>query len=179
MHTTLSAVLVAVLMPAGGQVPESADADAIRNYTRVRPDLAAAGQPSAEALEHLGEMGFRSVINLRTPGEAGVADEAGMVEAQGLRYVSVPVSPDTFSSDDVDAVAAVLRDPEAAPVLLHCASSNRVGAVIAVLAAREGRDLDEALEAGRDAGLRSDSMVAAAERLIAAERAATPAVTAH
>jgi uncharacterized protein (TIGR01244 family) len=101
-----------------------------------------------------------------------VEGEAAAIEAEGLRYVSVPLRPESFSTADVDAVAAVLDDPEAGPVLLHCGSSNRVGGVIAVLAFREGRSAEEALEAGRAAGLSSESMVAAARRVIDEEGAA-------
>jgi uncharacterized protein (TIGR01244 family) len=141
----------------------------IPDYSRPRPGLACAGQPSAEGIQRLSELGFRTVINLRTEAEPGVPEAAAAVQAQQLRYVSVPVRPDSFSSDDVDAVAAVLEDPDAGPVLLHCGSSNRVGGVIAVLAWRDGRTPEQALEEGRAAGLRSDSMVAAVERVIAEE----------
>ncbi len=83
-------------------------------------------------------MGFRTVVNLRTEKE-GAAEERAVVEAQGLRYVWVPVTADSFSLADVDAVQKVLDDPSSGPVLLHCASSNRVGAVWAVIQSRKGK----------------------------------------
>ena len=52
------------------------------------------------------------------PRACAAAREA--VEAQGLKFLSVPVSPDTFSLGDVKKVEAVLKDPAAAPVLLFC-----------------------------------------------------------
>jgi len=94
------------------------------------------------------------------------------VEAQGLRFVSVPVSPDTFSLDDVLKVEAVLKDQKAAPVLLYCASSNRVGAVIAVVEYRRGRSKDDALAEGRRAGMKSPAMEKAALRVMDAAPAA-------
>jgi protein tyrosine phosphatase (PTP) superfamily phosphohydrolase (DUF442 family) len=39
------------------------------------------------------------------------------------------------------------------PVLVHCGSANRVGALIALSEFSETGDLDKALEAGRAAGL--------------------------
>ena len=72
-----------------------------------------------------------------------------MVEAQGLRYVSVPVTPETLSLADVEAVEKVLADAGARPVLLHCASSNRVGAVWAVIQARKGKSLARGGGGGR------------------------------
>ena len=84
-------------------------------------------------------MGFRTVVNLR-PETEGPADERAVVEAQGLRYVSIPVTADTFSLADVEALEKVLADPAAAPVLLHCGSSNRVGAAWAVDPGPEGEE---------------------------------------
>ncbi len=73
-------------------------------------------------------MGFRTIVNIRTEQE-GAPDEGVVVKAQGLAFVWVPVTSGTFSLEDVEAVEKVLDDPEAAPVLLHCASGNRVAAV--------------------------------------------------
>jgi uncharacterized protein (TIGR01244 family) len=78
----------------------------------------------------------------------------------------VPVTSGTFSLEDVEAVERVLDDLQAAPVLLHCASSNRVAAVWAVIQAREGRSLEEAETASREAGLHSPSMWDAVLRVL-------------
>ena len=114
--------------PLAAGIPESIDA---ASYKRLSPSLAVSGKPSKEALASLKASGFRTVIDLRQPGEGVARRET--VEAQGLTFVSVPVSPDTFSAGDVKKVGAVLKDQTAAPVLLFCASSNRVGAVMAVI----------------------------------------------
>jgi uncharacterized protein (TIGR01244 family) len=148
---------------AGG--PETVEPAAIPAYRLIRPDLATAGQPSPDALARLGEMGFKTVINLRTEGEGAVAERA-VVEAQGLRYAWIPVTLDTFSLGDVQAIEKVLDDPAAGPVLIHCASSNRVGAAWAVIQARKGKTPDEALAAGRTAGLHSPQMEAAVRRVL-------------
>lgn len=156
----LALVLAGTAAAAG--IPETLDAT---SYKRLSPSLAVSGRPSPEALAKLKESGFRTAIDLRQPSE-GVAIAKEAVEAQGLRFVSVPVSPDTFSLDDVLKVEAVLKDQSAAPVLLYCASSNRVGGVVAVLESRRGRTKDEAIAEGKKAGLKSSSMVKAAERVI-------------
>ncbi len=165
-RSTVLAV-VACLVPAlaAAGVPESVEAGRIPAYRLVRPDLATAGQPSPEALAQLEAMGFRTVVSLRTAPE-GPADERPLVESQGLRYVQVPITPETFSLADVEAVQKVLDDPAAGPILLHCASSNRVGAVWAVIQARQGEPFEEAEAAGRAAGLHSASMVAAVRRVL-------------
>ncbi len=94
--------------------PESVDPAAIPAYRLLHPGLAAAGQPTPAALAGLREMGFRTVVNLRAEKE-GPADERAVVEAQGLRYVSIPVTTDTFSLADVEALEKVLNDPTGRP----------------------------------------------------------------
>ena len=74
----------------------------------------------------------------------------------------------SFSLADVEAVEKVLDDPAAGPVLLHCASSNRVGATWAAVLARRGQSLDDALAKGHEAGLRAGPMEDAVKRVLAA-----------
>ena len=148
------------------EIPESVDPGQIPNYHVAAPGVATAGKPSPEALSRLKAQGFKTVIDLRTEGE-GTAAEKQAVEAQGLRYVWVPISAATFSAADVDAVAKVLTDAEAKPVLLHCASANRVGAVWGVLQVRQGKTVEEAESAARQIGLTGPTMMDAMHRVIA------------
>lgn len=161
----LAAALAACAAQASAQIPESMDAAAIPNYTRVRPAVATAGQPSPETLARLKELGFRTVINLRTEAEGAKAEEA-LVAGQGLRYVSIPVTPDTFSVDDARKVAAILEEVDAAPVLLHCHSANRVGGVWAVAEAIRGKPRAEAEAEGKTVGLRGEAMRDAVRRVL-------------
>lgn len=152
-------------VPAFAGPPEAVAPAEIPAYRLIRPDLATGGQPAPETLGRLAEMGFRTVINLRTEKE-GAVEERAPVEAQGLRYVWVPFTADSFSPQDVAAVEQVLDDPAVGPVLLHCASSNRVGGVWAAIQARRGKSLEEALAAGREAGLHTPGMEAAVRRVL-------------
>src|SRR5262249_41895792 len=138
----------------------------------LRKDLAVGGKPSADALLKLKADGFKTVVDLRMESE-GVAEEKAIVEQQGLRYVSVPFTAATFKLDDALAVKRLLGDASAGPVLLPCASSNRVGAVMAGIAAQSGKPLDEALDEGRAAGLTSPVLVEAVKR-VAGEPAPGP-----
>lgn len=163
----MALVCAATLVGAGiatAQVPETAEG--IPNYKVVGPGLATAGQPSPEALQKLKEQGFKTVINLRTEAEGGgTGPEKAAVEAQGLRYVGVPISSASFSIEDVQAVAKVLDDVKTAPVLLHCASANRVGAVWAVMQVQKGRSLEQAEAEGREIGLSGAAMIEAMKRV--------------
>jgi uncharacterized protein (TIGR01244 family) len=158
------AALAAVARAA--EIPGTFDA---LNYQKLSPALAVAGKPSNEAFAKLKEAGFRTAIDLRQPAE-GVALAREAIEAQGLTFVSVPVSPETFSLGDAKKVAAVLDDPKAGPVLLYCSSSNRVGGVLATLDALKGKPLEEALAAGRKAGLKSPAMEKAVVRVVETRR---------
>jgi len=161
--TLLAAALGAA--PSLAQMPAVVDPAEIPNFQVIRPGLAFGGQPSLEAVGRLGEMGFRTVVNMRTEQE-GALEEGKAVEAQGLEFVWVPVTSGTFSLEDVEAVEKVLDDPAAAPVLLHCASGNRVAAVWAVIRARQGRTRDEVEADSRAAGLHSPSMWEAVLRVL-------------
>jgi uncharacterized protein (TIGR01244 family) len=170
-HTTWVALVTAATAHAASSIPERLPADAIPNYSLIEPGLAAAGQPSAKTLAKLKDLGFKTVVNLRPLDEAPiVAEEQKIVEAQGIRYVSVPVTAATFSRDDVERVRRVLEDSASAPVLLHCASSNRVGAVWGVIARERGRSLDDAETEAKRAGLTSPAMIEAFRKVAADSR---------
>jgi uncharacterized protein (TIGR01244 family) len=150
------------------EIPDAQPKDAVPNYQVVRPGLATAGQPSVEALARLKDLGFKTVVNLRPRGEDPIVEkEEAIVAAQGLEYVSVPITPATFSAADVAAVRKVLDDKDAGPVLLHCASGNRVGAVWAAIEVERGKSLAEAEAKGRKIGLSSQGMVEALHRVVA------------
>jgi len=171
--SVLAALVVAAAVTVAAEPPQAVDAASIPNYRLLQPDVAGGGQPAPQALAKLKEMGFRTVVNLRTEQE-GAANERKVVEAEGLRYVSVPVTAESLSLADAEAVEKVLRDPSSAPVLLHCHSSNRVGAVWALIQARGGRSLDDALAAGRQAGLTSPQLEAAVRRLVGSPATSAP-----
>jgi uncharacterized protein (TIGR01244 family) len=164
----VTALALALPVLAGAQIPESVDPASIPNYAIVKPGLAAAGQPTPEALRSLKERGFKTVVNLRAETEPGVKEEEAIVRGLGLDYALVPITPSSFSQEHVDRVAKILDDPKAGPVLLHCGSANRVGAVWAVIQAQRGKSYEEAEAEGRRIGLTSPAMVEAVKRVLAA-----------
>jgi uncharacterized protein (TIGR01244 family) len=162
----LLALLVAASFAArAGDIPASVDKVEIPNYQKLGPGLAVGGQPAPDVLKKLGAMGFRTVISLRASSE-GFAKDQAVVEEQRLRWVNVPVSPGTFTKKDVEAVAKILDDPSAGPVLLYCGSANRVGGVWAVYHAMNGKIPGDALAEGRKAGLKSPQMIEAVEKVL-------------
>ncbi|MFK7844391.1 MAG: sulfur transferase domain-containing protein [Rhodothermales bacterium] len=126
------------------------------------------GQPDSTAFERLAEeAGIKTVISFRRPQEMEKLDfdEPALMETLDLRFINIPVMPDTFSKKDADRLAEVLAETKG-PVLLHCSSSNRAGGVWATYLVRHrGIELEEALRLGRAAGLSSDSMIEAVRRV--------------
>lgn len=159
-----AAVSSFVAVAAG--IPETLKPEEALNYRKAGAALATAGKPSPETLANLKVLGFRTAIDLRQPAE-GVEAARKAVEQQGLTFVSVPITPESFRADDAKKVAAILDDAKAGPVLLYCSSSNRVGAVIAVVESFRGKPRDEALAEGKKAGLKSAAMIDAVERVLA------------
>jgi uncharacterized protein len=128
--------------------------------------IAVSGQPSAHELEALGAAGFRTVVDLRAATEPRGFDEAAVVRAAGMEYVSIPVTGEITDSV-FDALRQVLNDESRGPTLVHCASANRVaGAMIPYLILDRGMDPERALDLAEGMGLRSREFVAHADRYL-------------
>lgn len=132
------------------------DLGAVVEQGRVEPvdGITAAGQPDEAALQVFADQGYVAVIDLRTAGENRGMDEPAVVQSLGMEYVALPISSDDVTFDSARELQALLGKYEG-PVLVHCASSNRVGALLALSKADGGADTESAIEYGRSAGLRS------------------------
>lgn len=153
----LAVVVLAGVARAHPASPASDLAAAAPTLSAPRPGLYTSGQPGAQAWTSLArDRGIATVINLRPEAELAGRDEAAEVRAAGLDYVQIPV---TGAADvTVEKADALWRQLDAArgPVLVHCASGNRVGALLAIGAARHGGMTPaQALAFGRTAGLSS------------------------
>jgi uncharacterized protein (TIGR01244 family) len=115
-----------------------------------------ASQPAPDDLKAAKEAGVRTVLNLRRKEEVVDWDEKVVAEALGLEYDTVPFGAATELTDDVfDETREILRDTAKRPILVHCASANRVAAVwLAYRVLDDGVPLDAALEEAKAAGLK-------------------------
>ena len=143
--------MMAVLVAACGTV----EPVALMNRADPLPDITTSGQPDEAALEGLSEDGYVAVIDLRGAGEDRGFDERGAVEGLGMSYVSLPISGGgDLTYEQVSELDRILADIDG-PVLLHCASSNRVGALLAMRAKQHGASNEAALQLGQEAGMTS------------------------
>ncbi|MEX2467306.1 MAG: hypothetical protein WD995_10370 [Gemmatimonadota bacterium] len=127
----------------------------VQNVAVPLPNLITAARPSEEQMDALVSMGYDRFISLQLPEEAGAGWEEGRFAGAGGRFERIPVAgPDDLTRENVERLAAVLEEAGAEETVLYCASSNRVGALLALKAYwLDGADADEALTLGRAAGL--------------------------
>ena len=118
-------------------------------------DLLTAGQPTAADFQALAAAGLKHVINLRPPSEDAGFDEAALAASLGLSYTVVPVAgPGDLSLERAQQLDAALTAANGEPALVHCASSNRVGALLALRAHWvQKQSADAAMALGRAGGL--------------------------
>jgi uncharacterized protein (TIGR01244 family) len=148
--------LAAFVVPVAAQDTDPLAGNAgIPHYYRLRKDIATAGQPSDEALAAVQKAGFKAVLNLRTEKE-GSLEEEPKVEALGMKYYNIPIGPDGFSPAILEEFKDVLADNANRPLLIHCASSNRVGGLWFVYQVLDnGEDEAAALAEAKKAGMKS------------------------
>jgi len=136
----------------------AADTDVLASlpgHIAVDSRLHVSAQPSIEALTKLGSAGVRTVIDLRPDSETPDLDEKAVVESSGLIYRALPVAGKTgLTRENVSAFDGLLAEAKDGKVLLHCASGNRVGAMMALRARwLLGKSADEAMAIGKAAGM--------------------------
>lgn len=131
------------------------DLDRVVELGTVSPvnGITSAAQPDEAALEVFADAGYATVIDLRGEGEDRGFDEAVAVEELGMHYVTLPIEGKGDVSFDNARKLDELLQKYPGPVLVHCGSGNRVGALLALRASLAGEDDESALELGRTGGL--------------------------
>lgn len=151
------AVLVGALAAAGCATPGVPTAlPAVTHATSPAPGIVSAGRLVPADVDEVRTAGIRQVIDLTPDAETPDFDEAAAVQAAGLEYANLPLAgPSDLTRENVLAFDQLLRDAER-PVLVHCGSGNRVGAMAALRAAWvEGQSPDDAIATGKAWGLTS------------------------
>jgi uncharacterized protein (TIGR01244 family) len=124
-------------------------------HAAIGTHLHSSGQPSIEALTKLASTGVRTVIDLRPDAETPDLDEKSVVEKSGVVYRSLPIAGKaSLTRENVVAFDKLLAEAKQGEVLVHCASGNRVGAMMALRARwLQGKSPEEALAIGKAAGM--------------------------
>lgn len=149
----LAVALVILALPAAADEPPAPRIEIVNALTPL-PGVLSGGQVTAEQLAAAAAAGYRTVVNLRTSEEPLDWDEPARVEELGMRYVALPIAGAAdVTRENAEKLARILEEAPR-PLLLHCGSGNRVGALFALKAYYlDGKDAEAALRIGLDAGL--------------------------
>jgi uncharacterized protein (TIGR01244 family) len=117
-------------------------------------------EPARETFNRMAAEGFRSVVSVQTEHEEQklrIEDERRAAEAVGLAFYHQPVSGDTLDDEVVDRFReAIGRLPR--PILLHCTSGKRSGAMTMMhVASEQGMTGDEAIAKAESMGFECDT----------------------
>lgn len=128
----------------------------IRNLNHPEANVFAAGQPTQEQLTTLGNSGIKHVVSLRPASELDWNEQEYVESIGGVTYHNIPIDSSAGDINPVNAATlqSLLKSFGNDPVLVHCGSSNRVGALAAISAAKEnGANTEAAIEEGKRWGL--------------------------
>jgi len=162
----LTAALLAVCILVAAQA-KGAETYGIAAATFPEPGVMAAGQPTGEQVQLAAEDGYKTILDLRTPDEPRGFDEVEAARLNGLAYVNIPVNPATLNQATIDRFLAAMRKAQK-PVLIHCSTSSRVGALwYAWLVLEKGKTPEAALAGAKAAGLKNPELKERIEKLVA------------
>lgn len=122
------------------------------NARQPLPNLLTGGKPTPAVLRAAQAAGYRLVVSLLPTGTA--AEEVAVRDLE-MEFISIPIAgPAGLTEDNARRLAELLRDRGQRPMVLHCASGNRAGALLALAAYYGlGYDRQAAIELGVAAGL--------------------------
>ncbi|MDP2602192.1 MAG: hypothetical protein Q8S00_06315 [Deltaproteobacteria bacterium] len=112
------------------------------------------GQPTDQAYAKAAASGFHSVLSLRTANEGvDLARERSLVAKNKMRYFNIPVVSSAPRSEQADEFIRLVKEKSNHPMLINCASANRVGAFMMIYRVlgqgwAEDKALDEAIKIG-------------------------------
>lgn len=152
-------LLLALVMSVSVSVaaaPEEAALGGLDHVAFPAPHRVASGRLQASDIPALKHAGIRQVIDLSLDSETPGFDEAAAVRAAGIGYHNLPIrGVGDLTRARVVQFDRLLREVGEQPTLVHCASGNRVGAMIALRAALiDGQPTEAALAEGRRWGLK-------------------------
>ena len=136
---------------AKDQVPYATQINDLMRYSRVTPNIATSGALTKDGIQELVKHSFQTVIDLRVESE-GTPSEKKAVEAAGITYINIPITSAGVDDSQLTAFKQALEQA-APPVLIHCATGNRAGAMWTAYRLNEGTAPEIAFKEGRAAGM--------------------------
>lgn len=127
------------------------------------------GQPTNQAYAKVAASGFQSVLSLRVANEGvDLFRERALVEQNKMRYFNIPVVSSAPRAEQADEFIRLVKNSSNHPMLINCASANRVGAFMMIYRVLEQRwSEDKALEEAVKIGLTGEHLKKFAQDYIA------------
>ena len=126
----------------------------IKNIRLVDERVFVGGQPNQAQIQQLQLAGIKTIINLRPESELDWS-ESQIVQALGIRYISIPVAGSSgITLENAKQLQSALNEVKGQASYIHCASGNRVGGLITVIEAKlNNKPIEQAVLEGRRWGL--------------------------
>ena len=155
MKIILFAFLALTLAGCASISPTITEMPALPHLAEPSKGVFTSGRLTDADVASIERSGIREVIDLTLDSETPDFDEAAAARSRGLVYRNLPINgANGLSLENVQAFDAMLRSAER-PVMVHCASSNRVGAIAALKAAWvDGATPEQAVAVGKSWGLK-------------------------
>lgn len=171
----VAAMSVSLLQAAPPEAaPKPSEPFGIYHAKFIEAGVLAAGQPTSAQLKELAKAGYGTDIDLRRPSEVRGFDEPQVAKEVGLAYVNIPVSLKLLDGAAIDRFIRAFDDAKR-PVVVHCASSNRVGALYyAYLVEHKGVSPSEAMQRALKAGLHEQALIEKVRALVESSQAHQP-----
>ena len=155
---TLSFLFISLVTHAENIRPDNAVLQDIYMFHEADAYRYGSGQPTPEQLNKLGKAGINIVINLRPHSEFDDSQEQKTLKGAGIEYHNIAIDgAKGLSEANIMALDKILSGIDSKKnVLMHCASSNRVGAMMALRANwLQGASKEESLAIGEKYGMKS------------------------
>lgn len=103
----------------------------IKNFGQMDERFYRGAQPKEEDYKDLAALGIKTIIDLR---DEPTNYERRATEAQGMRYVNIPMSDSTYPKEEqISAFLNLINDPSTGKFFVHCAGGrHRTGVIGAV-----------------------------------------------
>lgn len=125
------------------------------HFARLNSEISVSPQLTPADVKAAHEQGFMLIINNRPEGEAD-DQPSGDAIAQaasdlGMDYVAIPVTPGTFTDEEIGAMRNALANA-AGPALAYCRTGTRAALLWALTEASEGKSLEDITASVENAG---------------------------
>lgn len=137
LHRKIRVVLLACLVAISPALAFAGFEIVTGNVREIEPGVFfRSGQLSGAAIEQMIQhRNIMTILNLRGshPQDRWFAAESSVAQGYGVKYISIPLSPNEEPSvDEMNRIAAILQKANG-PILVHCNSgANRTGLVSAI-----------------------------------------------